>query len=59
MTFQKNFIKNSNLLIIEGRDIGSKILGSKADLKLFLLVRLKQRQKGDLKNLELTTKKLL
>ena len=45
MNFQKNFIKNSNLLIIEGRDIGSKILGSKADLKLFFYLLPKSKGK--------------
>ena len=32
--FQKKFIKNSSLVIVEGRDIGSKIMPN-ADLKLF------------------------
>ena len=45
MNFQKNFIKNSNLLIIEGRDIGSKILGAKADLKLFFKCNIKAKAK--------------
>ena len=35
-SFQKNFIKKSRLVIVEGRDIGSKIMPN-ADLKFFYL----------------------
>ena len=58
MTFQKNFIKNSNLLIIEGRDIGSKILGSKADLKLFFTCSPKVKARRRFKEFKALNKKI-
>ena len=42
--FQKNFIKNSRLVVVEGRDIGSKIMVS-ADLKLFFKCSIKEKAK--------------
>ena len=58
MNFQKNFIKNSNLLIIEGRDIGSKILGAKADLKLFFKCNIKAKAKRRFKEFRSLDKKI-
>ena len=58
MNFQKNFIKNSNLLIIEGRDIGSKILGAKADLKLFFRCNIKAKAKRRFKEFRSLDKKI-
>ena len=43
-SFQENFIKNSRLVIIEGRDIGSKIMPN-ADLKLFFYMFNKRKSK--------------
>jgi len=58
MTFQNNFIKNHNLLIIEGRDIGSKILGSKADLKLFFKCSIKAKAQRRFKEFRRSNKKI-
>ena len=58
MNFQKNFIKNSNLLIIEGRDIGSKILGAKADLKLFFKCNIRAKAKRRFKEFRSLDKKI-
>ncbi len=58
MSFQKNFIENYNLLIIEGRDIGSKILGSKADLKLFFTCSPKTKAKRRFKEFRAFNKKI-
>lgn len=58
MSFQKNFIKNSNLLIIEGRDIGSKILGSKADLKLFFTCSARVKARRRFKEFKAHNKKI-
>ena len=46
--FQKNFIKKSKLVIVEGRDIGSKIMPN-ADLKLFFTCSAKEKAKRRLK----------
>tara|TARA_B100000963_G_C22531218_1_gene627699 strand:- start:628 stop:1191 length:564 start_codon:yes stop_codon:yes gene_type:complete len=46
--FQKNFIKKSKLVIVEGRDIGSKIMPN-ADLKLFFRCSVKEKAKRRLK----------
>ena len=46
--FQNNFIKQNKFLIIEGRDIASKILPS-ADLKLFFSCSLNEKAKRRLK----------
>ena len=45
-SFQKNFIKKSRLVIVEGRDIGSKIMPN-ADLKLFFTCSMKEKAKED------------
>ena len=58
MNFQNNFIKNHNLLIIEGRDIGSKILGSKADLKLFFKCNIKAKAQRRFKEFRRFNKKI-
>ena len=58
MTFQKNFIKNSDLLIIEGRDIGSKILGSNADLKLFFTCSTKAKARRRFREFKAHNKKI-
>ena len=46
--FQKNFIKRSKLVVVEGRDIGSKIMPN-ADLKLFFTCSIKEKAKRRLK----------
>ena len=60
--FQKNFIKKSKLVVVEGRDIGSKIMPN-ADLKLFFTCSTKEKAKRRLKefknlNKEITLKKV-
>ena len=47
-SFQKNFIKKSRLVIVEGRDIGSKIM-PKADLKIFFTCSINEKAKRRLK----------
>ena len=46
--FQKNFIKRSNLVIVEGRDIGSNIMPN-ADLKIYFKCSLNEKAKRRLK----------
>ena len=46
--FQKNFIKKSRLVVVEGRDIGTKIMVY-ADLKLFFKCSIKEKAKRRLK----------
>ena len=46
--FQKNFIKKSKLVVVEGRDIGSKIMPN-ADLKLFFTCSIKEKAKRRLR----------
>ena len=46
--FQINFIKKSKLVVVEGRDIGSKIMPN-ADLKLFFTCSTKEKAKRRLK----------
>ena len=46
--FQKNFIKKSRLVVVEGRDIGSKIMPN-ADLKLFFTCSVEVKAKRRLK----------
>ena len=46
--FQKNFIKKSKLVVVEGRDIGTKIMPN-ADLKLFFTCSIKEKAKRRLK----------
>ncbi len=55
--FQKNFINNSRLVIVEGRDIGSKIMPD-ADLKLFFKCSVKEKAKRRLKEFRLRNKKI-
>jgi len=55
--FQKNFIKKSKLVVVEGRDIGSKILKS-ADLKLFFTCSTKEKAKRRLKEFKSLNKKI-
>ena len=47
-SFQKNFIKKSGLVVVEGRDIGTKIMPD-ADLKLFFTCSIKEKAKRRLK----------
>tara|TARA_B100001175_G_scaffold169644_1_gene143950 strand:+ start:408 stop:1073 length:666 start_codon:yes stop_codon:yes gene_type:complete len=56
-SFQKNFIKKSRLVIVEGRDIGSKIM-PKADLKLFFTCSIKEKAKRRLKEFQKLNKKI-
>ncbi len=46
--FQKDFIKKSRLVVVEGRDIGTKIMVY-ADLKLFFKCSIKEKAKRRLK----------
>tara|TARA_B100000886_G_scaffold113683_1_gene76469 strand:- start:2538 stop:3203 length:666 start_codon:yes stop_codon:yes gene_type:complete len=55
--FQINFIKKSKLVIVEGRDIGSKIMPD-ADLKLYFKCSIKQKAKRRLKEFRLQNKKI-
>ncbi len=56
-TFQKNFINNSRLTIIEGRDIGSKIM-TNADLKLFFTCSINKKAKRRFKEFKLLNNKI-
>tara|TARA_B100000575_G_scaffold289711_1_gene291999 strand:- start:523 stop:1188 length:666 start_codon:yes stop_codon:yes gene_type:complete len=56
-SFQKNFIKNSRLVIVEGRDIGSKIMPN-ADLKLFFKCSIKEKAKRRLKEFRQMNKQM-
>ena len=55
--FQKNFIKKSKLVVVEGRDIGSKIMPN-ADLKLFFTCSRKEKAKRRLKEFKNLNKKI-
>jgi len=55
--FQKNFIKKSKLVIVEGRDIGSKIMPN-ADLKLFFTCSSKEKAKRRLKEFKSQNKRI-
>ena len=55
--FQKNFIKKSSLVVVEGRDIGSKIMPN-ADLKLFFTCSIKEKAKRRLKEFKALNKKI-
>ena len=57
-SFQKNFIKKSRLVIVEGRDIGSKIMPN-ADLKLFFTCSMKEKAKRRLKEFQKLNKKII
>ena len=56
-SFQKNFIKKSRLVIVEGRDIGSKIMPN-ADLKLFFTCSTREKAKRRLKEFKDLNKKI-
>jgi len=56
-SFQENFIKNSRLVILEGRDIGSKIMPN-ADLKLFFKCSIKEKAKRRLKEFKSLNKNI-
>ena len=56
-SFQKNFIKKSRLVVIEGRDIGSKIMPF-ADLKIFFKCSIKEKAKRRLKEFKKINKKV-
>ena len=56
-SFQKNFIKKSRLVIVEGRDIGSKIMPN-ADLKLFFTCSIEKKAKRRLKEFLKQNKKI-
>ena len=55
--FQKNFIRKSKLVLIEGRDIGSKIMPA-ADLKLFFVCSTKEKAKRRFKEFRAVNKKI-
>ncbi len=55
--FQKNFIKRSRLVVVEGRDIGSKIM-PKADLKIFFTCSIKEKAKRRLKEFKKLNNKI-
>ena len=55
--FQINFINRSKLVIVEGRDIGSKIMPN-ADLKLFFKCSIKEKAKRRLKEFQKINKKI-
>ncbi len=55
--FQKNFINSSKLVVVEGRDIGSKIMPN-ADLKLFFTCSVKEKAKRRLKEFKLINEKV-
>ena len=55
--FQINFIKNNKKVIIEGRDIASKIMPN-ADLKIFFKCSVKEKAKRRLKEFKKINKKI-
>ena len=55
--FQINFIKNNKKVIIEGRDIASKIM-PKADLKIFFRCSIKEKAKRRLKEFKKINKNI-
>jgi len=55
--FQKNFIKKNRKIIIEGRDIASKIMPN-ADLKIFFKCSTKEKAKRRLKEFKKTNKNI-
>ena len=55
--FQKKFIKNSSLVIVEGRDIGSKIMPN-ADLKIFFTCSINKKARRRLKEFRILNKKM-
>ena len=55
--FQLNFIKKNNKVIIEGRDIASKIMPN-ADLKIYFKCSVKEKAKRRLKDFKKINKKI-
>jgi len=55
--FQKNFIKKNNKIIIEGRDIASKIMPN-ADLKIFFRCSSREKTRRRLKEFRKKNKKI-
>ena len=55
--FQKNFIKKNKKVIIEGRDIASKIMPN-ADLKIYFKCSVKEKAKRRLKDFKKNNKKI-
>jgi len=55
--FQKKFIEKSNLVVVEGRDIGSKIMPN-ADLKIFFTCSNKEKAKRRLKEFKNLNKRI-
>jgi len=55
--FKKKFIKKSSLVVVEGRDIGSKIMKF-ADLKLFFTCSKKEKARRRLKEFKTLNKKI-
>ena len=55
--FQEKFINKSKLVIVEGRDIGSKIMPN-ADLKIFFTCSIKKKARRRLKEFRLMNKKI-
>ena len=56
-SFQKDFIKKSRLVVVEGRDIGTKIMFH-ADLKLFFKCSIKEKAKRRLKEFKKLNKRI-
>ena len=52
------FESKSDIVLVAGRDIGSKILGSKADLKLFFTCSSKTKAKRRFKEFRAHNKKI-
>ena len=55
--FQTNFIKKSRLVVVEGRDIGSKIMPN-ADLKLFFTCSIQEKAKRRLREFQILNKEI-
>ena len=55
---RKNFIEKSDLVVVEGRDIGTKIMVKNADLKLFFTCSIKEKAKRRLKEFKNKNKKI-
>ena len=56
-SFQKDFIKKSRLVVVEGRDIGTKIM-IHADLKIFFKCSIKEKAKRRLKEFKKLNKRI-
>ena len=57
MGYQKNYIRKSKLLVVEGRDIGSKVM-VEADLKLFFICSSKEKAKRRFREFVTQNKKI-